>query len=146
MTTSSFRNNPFRFVLLVGVMSLFADMTYEGARSITGPYLALLGASVAAVGVIAGVGELLGYVTHMYDLGHSVYTEARSDSAFLRAERLADGTRTFRLVPGEPLPTSHGLDLYRRIFGKDVDSAPVATRSDHRQLHPRPRRHRLEWG
>jgi len=50
-----------RFVLLVGVMSLFADMTYEGSRSITGPYLALLGASATAVGIVAGGGELLGY-------------------------------------------------------------------------------------
>jgi len=50
-----------RFVLLVGVMSLFADMAYEGARSITGPYLSLLGASAATVGIVAGGGELLGY-------------------------------------------------------------------------------------
>lgn len=50
-----------RFVVLLGVVSLFADMTYEGARSITGPYLALLGASGAAVGFISGFGELLGY-------------------------------------------------------------------------------------
>ncbi|HZW29829.1 MAG TPA: MFS transporter [Isosphaeraceae bacterium] len=50
-----------RFVVLVGLVSLFADMTYEGARSITGPYLAVLGASGTAVGVIAGLGELLGY-------------------------------------------------------------------------------------
>jgi hypothetical protein len=42
-------------------MSLFADMAYEGARSVTGPYLALLGASAATVGVVAGGGELLGY-------------------------------------------------------------------------------------
>ncbi len=61
MTISSLRRPAFRFVLLVGVMSLFADMTYEGARSITGPYLALLGASAAAVGIVAGGGELLGY-------------------------------------------------------------------------------------
>ncbi|MCR4441741.1 MAG: MFS transporter [Peptococcaceae bacterium] len=52
---------PLKFVLLLGVVSLFADMTYEGARSIIGPYLAVLGASGAAVGVIAGLGELLGY-------------------------------------------------------------------------------------
>jgi MFS family permease len=55
------RRAAFRFVVLVGVMSLFADMTYEGARGITGPYLALLGASATAVGVVAGGGELLGY-------------------------------------------------------------------------------------
>jgi MFS family permease len=50
-----------RFVLLVGVMSFFADFVYEGARSILGPYLALLGASGAAVGTVAGLGELAGY-------------------------------------------------------------------------------------
>jgi MFS family permease len=50
-----------RFILLLGVVSLFADMTYEGARSITGPYLGLLGASAAAIGVVAGAGEFIGY-------------------------------------------------------------------------------------
>jgi hypothetical protein len=50
-----------RFVILLGVTSLFADMTYEGARSITGPYLALLGASATVVGIVAGFGELIGY-------------------------------------------------------------------------------------
>ncbi len=50
-----------RFVVLIGVVSFFADMTYEGARSIVGPYLAILGATATAVGIIAGLGELVGY-------------------------------------------------------------------------------------
>jgi MFS family permease len=50
-----------RFVLLIGIVNLFADLTYEGARSISGPYLGLLGASAAAVGLVAGLGELAGY-------------------------------------------------------------------------------------
>lgn len=50
-----------RFVILMGIVSLFADITYEGARSITGQYLAILGASGTAVGLIAGFGELVGY-------------------------------------------------------------------------------------
>jgi MFS family permease len=50
-----------RFVLLIGIMSFFADFTYEGSRSIIGPYLATLGASAAAVGIITGLGELFGY-------------------------------------------------------------------------------------
>ena len=50
-----------RFVLLVGVMSFFADFAYEGMRSISGPYLALLGASATIVGIVAGAGELVGY-------------------------------------------------------------------------------------
>ncbi|MBB3187486.1 MFS transporter [Microbacter margulisiae] len=48
------------FIVLIGIVSLFADMTYEGARSITGPFLATLGASATAVGIIAGFGELIG--------------------------------------------------------------------------------------
>jgi hypothetical protein len=55
-------------------------------------------------------------VTHLYDLAHSLWAEERPGSAFLRAERLPDGNRTFRIVPGEPLTTSHGPDLYRQIF------------------------------
>ncbi|HGE71580.1 TPA: MFS transporter [Candidatus Poribacteria bacterium] len=50
-----------KFIVLVGIVSLFADMTYEGARSITGPFLAILGATGTAVGFIAGFGELIGY-------------------------------------------------------------------------------------
>ena len=51
----------FGFVLTIGIVNLFADMTYEGGRSITGPFLGSLGASAAMVGSIAGFGELLGY-------------------------------------------------------------------------------------
>lgn len=50
-----------RFVVLLGVMSFFADFTYEGSRSILGPYLAVLGASDRIVGVVAGFGEPAGY-------------------------------------------------------------------------------------
>ena len=57
------------------------------------------------------------YVTHMFDLAQGFYLAKMDAALFLRAERLADGRRTFRLVEGEPLPTSYGEDLYRRIFG-----------------------------
>lgn len=57
------------------------------------------------------------FVTHMYDLSHGFYSRNMKDALFLRAERLSDGQRTYRLSEGEPLPTSHGEDLYRRIFG-----------------------------
>jgi MFS family permease len=49
------------FILLLGIVSLFADMTYEGARSITGPYLLTLGTSAIVVGFIGGFGEFIGY-------------------------------------------------------------------------------------
>lgn len=49
------------FIILLGIVSLFADMTYEGARSINGQYLSVLGASGAIVGIVAGFGECIGY-------------------------------------------------------------------------------------
>ena len=52
---------PWHFVLCFGLVSLFADMVYEGARSIIGPYLATLGASATIVGAVAGAGEFIGY-------------------------------------------------------------------------------------
>jgi MFS family permease len=52
---------PWHFVVAFGVVSLLADMVYEGARSIIGPYLATLGASATVVGVVAGAGEFIGY-------------------------------------------------------------------------------------
>ena len=53
------------FIVAFGIVSFFADMAYEGMRGISGPYLALLGASGAAVGVIAGTGELAGYLLRL---------------------------------------------------------------------------------
>jgi len=53
------------FVLMMGTVSLFGDMTYEGARSLTGPYFQLLGASAAAVGFAAGLGEFVGYALRL---------------------------------------------------------------------------------
>jgi predicted MFS family arabinose efflux permease len=50
-----------RFVVAIGVVSLFADMTYEGARGITGQFLFTLGARATVVGFVAGFGELAGY-------------------------------------------------------------------------------------
>jgi MFS family permease len=55
------RKAALKFVLLIGVVSFFADFTYEGARSVTGPFMAVLGASGTVVGIVAGLGELLGY-------------------------------------------------------------------------------------
>ena len=53
------------FVLLFGVVNLFADMTYEGARSVTGPFLGMLGASGFIVGSVTGFGEFLGYALRL---------------------------------------------------------------------------------
>lgn len=65
------------FVLAFGIVSLFADMSYEGMRGIAGPFLANLGATGLAVGIIAGTGELAGYVMRLF------------------SGRLADSTRAY---------------------------------------------------
>lgn len=64
-----FKGDAVKFIILMGIVSLFADMTYEGSRSITGPYLAILGASAVTVGFVAGFGELTGYVIRFFS-GH----------------------------------------------------------------------------
>ena len=56
------------------------------------------------------------FVTHLYAFAHGLFDRRMEDAMFLRAERRADGTRTFRLSEGEPLETSYGEDLYREIF------------------------------
>ena len=65
------------FVVSFGIVSLFADAAYEGMRGIAGPFLATLGASGFAVGLIAGFGELFGYTLR------------------LLSGRLADSTRAY---------------------------------------------------
>ncbi|MCH4212980.1 MAG: MFS transporter, partial [Prevotella sp.] len=53
------------FVIMMGVVSMFSDMTHEGARSIYGAYLALAGASAATIGFVMGLGELIGYALRL---------------------------------------------------------------------------------
>jgi hypothetical protein len=55
-------------------------------------------------------------VTHLYELAHGVYKKNSGNALFMRASRQADGSRTFKLIEGEPLPTSFGEDLYSSIF------------------------------
>jgi hypothetical protein len=54
------RTPAFAFVLAMGVVNLFADMTYEGGGGINGQFMGSLGASAAIVSITAGVGEFLG--------------------------------------------------------------------------------------
>src|SRR5438067_1517999 len=81
MTTSQ-RKSAFRFIIAIGFVSLFADMTYEGARSVVGPFLKDLGATATQVGIIAGFGEMV------------------AASLRLFTGRLADRTRAYWLLTG----------------------------------------------
>ena len=62
---NNLRDHALKFIILLGIVSLLADMTYEGARSITGPYLAILGANAVIVGFVAGFGEFIGYALRL---------------------------------------------------------------------------------
>ncbi|HXJ92443.1 MAG TPA: hypothetical protein VMT20_06130, partial [Terriglobia bacterium] len=53
------------------------------------------------------------------EFARSFFDRKGQDALFLRAERKADGARTFRLLEGEPLDTSYGEDLYREVFGSE---------------------------
>jgi DNA mismatch repair ATPase MutS len=71
------------------------------------------------------------FVTHQYEFAQSIYEKKMPNALFLRAERKAGGERTFRVVPGEPLQTSYGEDLYDRIFlgtaPSPASAAPVTS-------------------
>lgn len=80
------------------------------------------------------------FVTHLFDFAHGLYAQglAGLDTAlFLRAERRSDGQRTFRLIEGEPLPTSYGEDSYQRIFDPVV---PLPGDADTNALDANPQR------
>ncbi|GAB1331974.1 MFS transporter [Streptomyces sennicomposti] len=64
--TAPNRLAPLRFVLAFGVVSMLADFVYEGARAITGPYLATLGASATVVGFVTGFGEAVALVCRLF--------------------------------------------------------------------------------
>ena len=65
------------------------------------------------------------FVTHLYDFAHGFYNQKMEVVMFRRAERQPDGTRTFKLVEGEPLETSYGEDLYRGTFGTNGADSSV---------------------
>ena len=67
------------------------------------------------------------YVTHLFDLAAGLHRDGAADALFLRAARRDDGSRSFKLVEGRPLPTSYGEDSFERVFGV---RATAATASD----------------
>lgn len=66
MTDIRNRKIALRFIVLIGILSFFADFTYEGSRSIVGPYLATLQANGTVVGIVTGFGEFLGYSLRLF--------------------------------------------------------------------------------
>jgi hypothetical protein len=69
------------------------------------------------INALVETGVKVVFVTHQFTLADIFYRQGLDAALFLRAERALDGRRTFKIIEGEPLPTSFGEDLYRRIGG-----------------------------
>ncbi len=78
-----------------------------------------------AIRALTEAGIRIVFVTHLYDLAVRFHAENAGTARFLRAERQPDGRRTFRLLVGEPLPTSYGQDLYQQVFGTAYETSPA---------------------
>ena len=85
------------------------------------------GSHIAAdiVRAFTEMGVKIVYVTHLYDLARNLHDRDEATDLFLRAERRGDGTRTHRVLPGAPEPTSYGQDSLARIFGPGNGDPPA---------------------
>lgn len=83
------KRSALQLILLFGVVSLFGDIAYESARSINGPYLKILAANAAVVGIVAGLGEFLGYALRLVSGYLSDRTKAYWTFTFLGYGMLA---------------------------------------------------------
>ncbi len=141
--TGDARKKALYFIVLMGIVSLFGDVTYEGARSITGPYLAVLGAGAGMVGFVAGAGEFIGYSLRLAAgyfsdrtkaywpitiLGYGMlisipclaFTNAWQFAAvFIIIERMGKGIRT----PARDAILSHATKKVGRGFGFGLHEA-----------------------
>lgn len=100
-----------KFVLMIGVVSFFADFTYEGSRGITGPFLQKLGATGTIVSVAAGFGELFGYGLRFFS-GRLCFH--LSNQAGHRGSAVSlDSTHIFLAEPGT-LPSRARASVVRR--------------------------------
>ena len=67
------------------------------------------------------------FVSHQFAFTHGIFEKRRNSTLFLRADRLEDGRRTFKLIEGEPLTTSFGEDVYREVFSEKTERRAGAT-------------------
>jgi hypothetical protein len=90
------------------------------------------GAEVAVpiIHALLDAGLRIVLVTHSYELAGQLHEKDRARALFLRAERLSDGRRTYRLSPAAPQSTSYGLDLYQEVFPGELQ--PVRTQAPER--------------
>jgi DNA mismatch repair protein MutS len=68
------------------------------------------------VSALLEAGVKIFYVTHLYEFAHQLWQQQAQNVLFLRAERMPDRRRTFKIREGAPLETSYGADVYARVF------------------------------
>ncbi|MBU3065042.1 DNA mismatch repair protein [Nocardia sp. NEAU-G5] len=111
-------------------MSMLIDRMAPGSLLLCNESFASTGARDAAriaaplLDAFQTTGVALVFVTHLTEFACLRHEAAHPGELFLRAERLADGTRTFRLVPGPPEPGSHADDIFHRVFDRDPRALP----------------------
>ena len=81
------------------------------------------------VSVLLERSHKVAFVSHQFDFTHSLYESGLETALFLRADRQADGRRTFRLTKGEPLSTSFGQDVYHEVFALQMEMRAEARAS-----------------
>ena len=88
------------------------------------------GSEIAAqiLGALRDAGVKAVFVTHLVDFPRNVFESGAPDVLFLRAGRLENGERTFRIAPAAPLATSYAGDLYREVFAEDAEPDPLGNR------------------
>ena len=70
---------------------------------------------------LADAGVRIFYVTHLFEFARGVFDSGWEGVLFLRADRAPDGSRTFRLIEGEPLETGFAADLFRQVFREALE-------------------------
>ena len=99
------RKNAFRFIVALGFVSLFADMTYEGAHSVIGPLLKDLGASATQVGIIAGLGEMIAASLRYFSGRLADKTRGDRESHWhTRGHESSERTPVTSTLPGDQRP------------------------------------------
>ena len=122
-------------------MATIADAATPGALLVSNESFAATNereGSEIAEGVVSALGDSgvrVVMVTHLTELARRLHQRGRPSTVTLRAERLSDGRRTFRLVEAAPEATSYGADLWERIFGaEDLDSNQEPTGTGDRDV------------
>ena len=124
--TKNIRKAAYSFIVLLGIVSLLSDMAYEGARSIIGPYLGLLGATAATIGFVSGLGEFVGYAFRLITGFISDKTKRYWTMTIIGYAMNIVAIPLLAIVPADGWMYACGLVLLER-FGKAIRTPSKST-------------------